>query len=90
MNGDTTLDRSGSASFEVVEGEAIVINVDTGSYYSLDEVGTIFWEMLDGRRTLSEIGSHIAGRYEVEAAMVTDDLVELATDLVTEHLVEPA
>ena len=90
MHANAVLTRSESASFEVVGGEAIVIHLDTGTYYSLDEIGTIFWEMLDGHKTLADIGAHIAERYEVEPEMVTGDLVELADDLVTERLVEPA
>ena len=60
MDEKTILQRSENAAFEVVAGEAILIRLDTGTYFSLNKVGTEFWEMLDGRQSISDHAAVIA------------------------------
>src|SRR5712692_10452836 len=88
MNLMTKLSRSLDASYEVVAGEAILINLKTGVYYSLNEVGTLFWNMLDGQRTIADCAQQIAADYEAPVETVTNDLFELAQNLVKENLVQ--
>lgn len=62
------LRRSDNATFQVVAGEAIVIRMDTGAYYSLNEVGTDFWELLDGQTALQGHAATIAAKYNQKTA----------------------
>ncbi len=87
MDAQTILTRSDSATFEVVAGEAILIDMNTGSYFTLNKVGTEFWEMLDGRQTIAEHATVIANKYDVDVPMVVGDLLELAANMAAENLV---
>lgn len=87
MDAQTILTRSDSATFEVVAGEAILIDMNTGSYFTLNKVGTEFWEMLDGRQTIAEHATVIANKYDVDVPMVVGDLLELAAHMAAENLV---
>ena len=80
--------RSPQASYEVVEEEAIIINLTTGSYYSLNDTGTMFWNLLDGQRSISECARLIAQDYDVEASVVEPDILELADGFLEEGLIE--
>jgi hypothetical protein len=71
-----------------VAGEAILIRLDTGTYFSLNKVGTEYWEMLDGRLTIGDHAAAIAAQYGVDVAMVTADLLELSARMAAEELVE--
>jgi hypothetical protein len=76
MNRDTILQRSDDVTFQTVAGEAILIRMDTGAYFSLNPVGTDFWEMLDGRAPIAEHAAAIASKYnhksdELAAAIIT-------------------
>lgn len=88
MDDSTVLARSDKATFEVVADEAILIHLDTGTYYSLNEVGTEFWEMLDGEKTIKEHATVTADKYDVDVQMVVDDFVELAREMVAEDLLD--
>ena len=68
MNHATVLKRAQNVTFEVVAGEAILIDMNSGTYFSLDEVGTAFWEMLDGSRTLGELAAGLAAKYSQHGA----------------------
>lgn len=88
MDGNIRLRRSANATYQTVEGEAILIHMQTGTYYSLNDVGTAFWELLDGARSVGDCATRIAVEYNASVEVVTADLLELAADLVKEGLVE--
>ncbi len=87
MDGNTILTRSENAAFEVVADEAILIRLDTGTYFSLNKVGTEFWEMLDGQQSISDHAAVIANKYAVETTIVLPDLLELAGKMADDDLV---
>ncbi len=78
---------SPDAAHQPVGDEAILINLKTGTYYSLNETGTMFWQLLDGQRTIADCARLIALDYEAELELVEADLLELATDLKKEGLI---
>ena len=79
---------SPNAAHQGVGEEAILINLNTGSYYSLNDTGTMFWELLDGQRSIADCAQLIAAEYEVEAEVVESDLLDLATDFKQEGLID--
>lgn len=87
MNKKSILQRAESVTFEVVADEAILIDINTGTYFSLNEIGTEFWEMLDGDQTVEQHAQTIANKYEVETSMVVDDLLELAAEMAKDKLI---
>ncbi len=88
VNDQTVLRRSDGTTFEVAAGEAIVIDLDSGTYFSLNEVGTVFWQRLDGRQTLREHAEAIATDYDVDVSVAVADLIELTARLRAERLVD--
>ena len=86
MDAQTKLKHSANATFQVVADEAIVIHLQTGVYYSLNEVGTAFWNMLDGQLTIGECADRIAVEYSAPPDLVLADLLELSGELSAEGL----
>jgi len=80
--------RSPNATYQTVAGEAIVIDLNTGSYYSLNETGTWLWENLDGRRNVGQLAAELAVVCDIpdQVDMVESDLVEMLGDLTKERL----
>ena len=48
---------SGAVAAEVIDGEAIMINLANATYYSIAGVGAFIWELLVERCSLDEIAS---------------------------------
>ncbi len=88
MDATSRLRRGAQTTFQVVADEAILIHMHTGTYYSLNQIGTEFWNMLDGQQSLQQHARTLAQKYSVDEAMVTSDLMELAQKLLAEDLVE--
>ena len=78
-----------------IVGETILVPIrqnmgDLESVFSLNEVGTRVWELLDGARTLGDIRDRIADEFEVGTEEVARDLLEFLNQLQAIRAVRPA
>lgn len=72
---------------EVVEGEAVIINLSNGMYYTMDKVGAEVWQLIERGGTPDEMAHEIAVRYQVDRNLVLGHLESLIDELLTEGLV---
>ena len=72
---------------KVIDGDAIIINLKTGIYYSMDNTGGLIWKLMEEGRSLEEIGKVIAANYEVSGEKALEDVKKLAAELLQEELV---
>lgn len=75
---------------ETIDGEAIMINLATGAYYSLDRVGGDVWTVLEHGATVDDVVTALQGRYEGSAAEMTSGVRSLVDQLVAEELIVAA
>lgn len=91
MHLSDTPNHSPAAAYQTVgeagSAEAIIINTNTGEYYSLNDTGTRFWELLDGQRSIAECAQVIAAEYDAPLGEVEGDLLELAVEFKKEGLI---
>lgn len=67
---------------------AVILNLETGAYFSLNGVGALVWELLDGDRDVAGIIAGVAGRVEDAPPSLDHDVVEFLERLVERDLVE--
>jgi hypothetical protein len=75
---------------KVIDGEAIMINLSNGVYYSMDKVGGMIWELIDTGHNMEEMVAAITARYEVTREQVQADVERLVAELIEENLVQTA
>ena len=68
--------------------DCILLHLESGIYYTLNEEGRVLWEALDGKNKLAQIQSKIMEQYGVDAGTIQKDLIEIMEDLIKEDLVE--
>ena len=71
---------------KVIDGEAIIMNITTGMYYSSDRVGAVVWDLLQAGYSLEETGREIAVRYDVVEERARTDVDRLAGEFLDENL----
>lgn len=71
----------------VVDGEAIMINLATGVYYSMKSTGAFIWELLAAGHPLDRVAAAVAQSYTVSREQAEADVLTLAATLVAEQLV---
>jgi hypothetical protein len=75
---------------KMIDGEAIIINLANGMYYSLDKTGAVVWLLIGGGGSLEEIADVLSSRFSAPLEQVREDLANLVKDLVSHNLVLPA
>jgi hypothetical protein len=66
----------------------VLLNLGSGEYFSLEEVGADIWEHCTGRATIKEIVDSISSGWRSSPDMVTPDVLELLGDLHDAGLIE--
>lgn len=75
-------------AWRVVDGEAVILNRDTGWYYSLDKIGTEIWELFTKNKTLEEVMETIAKKYKISLERAKKDISDLLKNLKKENLIK--
>jgi Coenzyme PQQ synthesis protein D (PqqD) len=75
---------------ETIEGEVILINLDTGTYYSLRETGADVWRGVEESAAEGEIVAALAETYGAAADEVAPSVAALLDSLEREQLIAPA
>jgi hypothetical protein len=78
-----------------ITGETILVPIrggvgDLDSIYTLNEVGTMIWELLDGRTPVSQIVEAISREYDVAANEAAADVLDFLHSLEAAGLVRPS
>jgi hypothetical protein len=74
---------------EIIDGEAIIVNLANGYYYSLDTPAAEIWAWLQSGWSISEIVSTIMRRYDCSSADPEAAVHALIGTLVADDLVAP-
>jgi hypothetical protein len=65
----------------------VLLSLDSGCYYTLDEVGGTVWRLCDGR-PVSEIVAQMCVEYDAPPAQIQSDVLELLAALKAERLLD--
>jgi len=74
--------------FRDLEGELVLLNLETGVYFGLDAVGSRIWELLAADRCLADVVATLTSEYEVEAEACEADLARFLETLADNELVD--
>lgn len=74
--------RADSVTYDVVDGRAILVDPQGAELITLNPVGTMVWEALDGRRDVRELAEHLAGRLDhVDLEQARTDVTRFMDEL---------
>jgi len=72
----------------VIDGQAVLLNLKTERYFGLDEVGTEMWRVLTSSDSIEAACATLLAEYEVEPERLRADVFELAQKLIENGLLE--
>lgn len=70
-----------------LNGEAVILNLKSGVYHGLNEVGAFVWNLVQQPKTVKDINQALLEEYDVEAEQCQNDLITLLEDLLTSGLI---
>lgn len=72
---------------ETFDDEVVIVNLDDGNYYSLNNVGVEIWGIIKDGAQVDEIASHIARRYGGNHNNIRESVYAFAEKLLQENLI---
>ena len=73
---------------EIVNGEIVLMSIDTGKYYGLDAIGSDIWGRLQTPIRVEALCNALAADYDAEAGRIEGDVIALLEELLEQGLVE--
>lgn len=70
------------------DGEVLMMHIESGTYYGLNEVGSFIWKQLAAPRSVEEVCTAIQSEFEVDAARCTEDALAFLRGMVEDGLVD--
>ena len=74
----------------LLDGVDVLLDLNNGDFFELDEVGSRLWEGFDGTHTVDEQATALAETHDVAVARACSDTIAFASELHGKGLVEIA
>jgi hypothetical protein len=88
MNSDTRFRvNTPDVTHEVIDGEAVIINLVTGNYYSLEGEGAEIWTLLASSASVGAIVDQMTRCYDGDRSTINDSVLQLVSQLQQEQLI---
>lgn len=71
-----------------LKDETIILHLQSGTYYGLDEIGARVWQLIQQPRTSQEIREILVAEFDVDAEQCNRDLLILLEQLHSEDLIQ--
>ena len=86
MNLDTVPRQAERIVAQQAAGQWVLLDVSTGQYYGLDQVGGRIWQLCDGARSVRQIAEVLSDEFDAAGQSVENDVAGLVSELVGESL----
>jgi hypothetical protein len=83
---DTTVAIPEDVVFREIDGEAVILNLDTGIYFGLDAVGTRIWRLIEQPRPLRAVLGVLIDEYDAAPDRLQRDLLAFVERLTAKGL----
>jgi hypothetical protein len=70
-----------------IDDEVVILSVESGAYFGLDEIGSEIWRQLETPTRVSVLCDALATKYDADRLTIERDVLALLESLVTEGLV---
>lgn len=81
MDLGTILSKTPDAAYRIYDGEATIVLPSKAEVTVLNQVASLVWDAIDGRRTLAEILESVVRDYDVPRERALHDLLEFVNTL---------
>ena len=88
VTGQSVVKRHPAALFSDLQGEIVLLQIEAGIYFGLEEVGAFIWQQLQIPRRMGDLRDSIQAEYEVDCGKCEADLVYFLEDLAKRQLIE--
>lgn len=86
VNANTVVQRSDDLLFSDLDNETVMMDIEKGDYYGLDDIGSRIWTLAENPISVGEICAKLGEEYAVDADTCAADVLPFI-DKLLEHKV---
>ena len=86
MQPDSSFVLSEQVNWRDIKGETVILNIESGVFYTLNEVGRFIWELIAEGHNFESIIDQIPNKLEVSPEQSRDDAEKFITRLLEENV----
>jgi len=75
-------------AWQIIDHEAVLLDLEGRRIQGLNSVGSFVWGLLDGARTVAELGREVAARYAIDCARAEADVARFLAEMRRRGLVD--
>jgi len=76
--------------FQEVQGDSVLLDMNSGVYFGLDRVGTRMWQLMNETKSLTAVVEKVVSEFDVSPDRCTEDVIVLARKLAEQGLISAA
>ena len=83
----TMISRSPSVLVAEVDGEIVMMSIEKGRYFGLDDIGSDIWKRIEQPCSFAALVETLAADYDADRATITADVTALLTRMAEQDVV---
>ena len=87
MDASTIVRRKEGVLSTKIDGEAVLMNVDSGNYFTLNTVGSVIWDLLESSISVSQLQEELLERFDGDRETILSESKAYIHDLTTKGLI---
>lgn len=87
MELSTVLSRGEDFVFNEVDGELVMMNIETGSYASMNETGKSIWNLIEEPKSVDVILDALLEEYDIDRATAESEVLPFIEKLLEQKIV---
>ena len=88
LNGNSCVRYSPNVHFKKIGEETVLLDIETGNYYTLNLTAGEIWSFCGEPRSVDEIARFLGSRYDLSPQMAAADAASYLKKLLAENLLE--
>ena len=84
------ISRNSSVLAAEVDGEIVMMSIEQGRYFGLDDIGSDIWKRIDPPCSFADLIDRLAADYDADRATIAADVRELLSRMVAHDVVRLA
>ena len=76
-----TIEISSDILTQEVSCETVILDLNSESYFGLDEIGTRIWQLIQEQKDLKSVTATMLNEYDVEEKQLAEDIEDLLAKL---------
>lgn len=74
-------------TYRIIDNEAVILNLKTGNYYSLNETGAFIWRLLEDGIGRDSLIDRVTEEFGIDKKSAIRDIKLLLKDLISEKII---